>query len=214
MAAPRDGRHASEAHPSGGRRLPSRRPALVSKLLHLLWIWNIITQNALDACVLIDLLQYPEHQEPAKSVVSLLKAAEEGQMDLVTSVLSIAEVCFAASERTRNLEDDVEEKIKKLWRPAASPIRLVEVHELIAREAHKLVRYEGVPKKWFGIKGPDAIHLMTAQRERVDALVTNDKGLDKCGKQLGLQVCQPLDLASQSDSPTSLFSEGNDSKAE
>lgn len=96
---------------------------------------------------------------------------------LVTSVLSIAEVAFAANERdTVTLDPDIEAKIAKLWE-AGSPIKLVELYELIAYRAQKLMR-AAIPHKW-KLRPADAIHLATADQLKVSEFHTYDEGLDK-----------------------------------
>ena len=84
----------------------------------------------------------------------------------------------------------MEAKIARLWHPASSPIRLVDVHELICRDTVKLLR-SGIEKGWARTKGVDGIHLVTAQRERVDEFWTSDGGMDKWGPLLGFTVCAP-----------------------
>jgi len=72
----------------------------------------------------------------------------------------------------------------------SSPIRLIDVHELIAREALKLLR-DGIANGWAKTKGVDAIHLATARREGVQEFVTTEKAMNKWAAVLGFKVCAP-----------------------
>jgi len=96
---------------------------------------------------------------------------------LITSVLSITEVAYATIERESALLDiATEEQIAKLWE-AGSPIKVVEVYELIALKAQQLMR-KAITNKW-SLKPPDAIHLATADQLGVKEFHTYDEGLDK-----------------------------------
>lgn len=96
---------------------------------------------------------------------------------LITSVLSITEVAFAASEQVNGvLDPSVEERISKLWN-ASSPIRIVELYELIALKAQQLMR-AAIKNRW-SLKPADAIHLATADQLKVSAFHTYDEPLFK-----------------------------------
>lgn len=95
----------------------------------------------------------------------------------ITSVLSITEVAYATIERDNALLDvATEAQISKLWE-AGSPIKLVEIYELIALKAQQLMR-RAITYKW-SLKPPDAIHLATADQLGVKEFHTYDEGLDK-----------------------------------
>ncbi|MEX2387535.1 MAG: PIN domain-containing protein [Phycisphaeraceae bacterium] len=147
----------------------------------------------LDACVFIDLIECDEDQEPAKTIIAVLNEADKqsGRFKVVTSYLTVVEVLWAKHEADNHqIDPDVEMKINALWHPD-SPVHLVEVHELIARDAQKLLR-DGLKKKWKKTKGNDAIHLITAKREGATEFFTNgEQAMKKWGKLLGFDVCKP-----------------------
>ena len=100
------------------------------------------------------------------------------KIQLVTSILSVAEVAWAKIEQDGKLLDlDTESKINKLWE-VGSPIEVVEFYELIAEDAKRLIR-TGIPRGW-SLKPPDAIHLATADRLKVSEFHTyDDQKLEK-----------------------------------
>ena len=62
----------------------------------------------------------------ASVVASLLEDAERGRIELLTSVLSVTEVAFVASEHASGDPDADENAIAQLW-IAESPIKLVDL---------------------------------------------------------------------------------------
>src|SRR5579859_8179649 len=112
-----------------------------------------------DACVFIDLIEHPADQEPAKTIAAILEAAENGECEVVTSTVTIAEVWHAKSEIDHRAPDpEVARKISQLWNPTSSPVQLIDFHELIAREAVAILR-SGIDKGWRKTRGVDGIHL-------------------------------------------------------
>jgi predicted nucleic acid-binding protein len=106
----------------------------------------------------------------ADTVQTLLDEARRGQIEILTSTLSIAEVAFGAHERDHGLTEAGEEAIDHLWAPA-SPIILVDVSQAVTRSARTLIRkakIDGVG----GLRGADAIHLATARMFGCDELFT------------------------------------------
>lgn len=127
-----------------------------------------------DACVPLSYVNgIPERVQHIEPLMH--KSGKEFQ--IVTSVLSITEVAFAATEQAKRvLDPDTEEKIAKLWRPG-SPILIVDFYELIALRAQRLMR-AAIIKGW-SLKPADAIHLATADQLKVLEFHTYDNGLDK-----------------------------------
>ena len=159
----------------------------------------------IDANPLIDFLEHPIDVEPAKTVAAMIQAAEDKRIDLVTSVLTIAEVFKAKHELDgKALDPTVQRKIEGLWHPDASPIRLVEVSELIAREANALLR-RGMEQGWAKTKGADAIHLVTATRERATVFLSSEKASTKWGDVYGFRVCRAYYLPGDEAGPPDLF---------
>ena len=121
--------------------------------------------------------------------------AQSGQCKLISSWLSVAEVCFAAHEKIgKKLDDSVDEKLKHLWHPA-SPLHLIEVHETLVRDAHMLIR-KHIEHGWAATRGADAVHLVTAHRESVDQFWCTEHNMNKWAEVLGFEVCEPHDLDS------------------
>ena len=123
-------------------------------------------------------------------IEAILDDLDHGEVEIHTSVLSIAEVAFAESEkRERQLSEDVEAKIEKLWVPP-SPIKLDEISQHIANDAKAFMR-QTILKGW-SLKPLDAIHLATAKRREVDEFQTYDVDrLSKYSKITGYPIVQP-----------------------
>lgn len=123
-------------------------------------------------------------------IEAILDDCDHGDVEIHTSVLSIAEVVFADSEkRGRQLSDEIEAKIQKLWVPP-SPIKLEEVSQHVANDAKTFMR-QAILKGW-SLKPADAIHLATAKRREVDEFHTYDvKKLSKFSEITGYRIVQP-----------------------
>jgi predicted nucleic acid-binding protein len=131
-----------------------------------------------------------EHPTRVDAIQMLLDQALEKRYQLYTSVATIAEVAFAATEKTgQALDPKVEEVMDELW-SLASPITVVELFPEIAIRARTLVRDGMVTNR--RIKPFDAIHLATAAHLKVDALITyNLADFDRWGADLAMRVEQP-----------------------
>lgn len=142
-----------------------------------------------DACVLLSYINgIPDRLPTIEELIRLSRASE---FEIVTSVLSQAEVAFAAIEKEQGkLSMGTEEAIDKLWLPG-SPIKTVEFYDLIAREARDIMR-QGIEQGWGSLKPADAIHLATARRMEVSEMHTYDDRLLKWNGRLGFAVVQPL----------------------
>ncbi|MCY2953304.1 MAG: PIN domain-containing protein [Planctomycetota bacterium] len=159
----------------------------------------------LDACIFIDLIECPATQEPAKTIAAVIADAEDEKCNLVTSVLTITEVVYAKHEiNQKAIDPAIEVKLDHLWHPSGSPIQLVDVHELIVREANRLLR-DNLKRGWTKTRGNDAIHLVTAKREFVDEFFTNEKAMEKWGEVLGFKVCAPHSVPLPQEESGSLF---------
>lgn len=142
-----------------------------------------------DACVFTAYIG----DEPGRADVvhQLLQQCDAGEIEVFTSLLSLAECAFAEIEKTKNeLSLDTLEKIDALWHPP-SKIKIIEIHELVAIEARDLVRI-GV-SKGISLKGADAIHLASAKRvEECKRIFTyDDKHLPKWETALGMPIGNP-----------------------
>jgi predicted nucleic acid-binding protein len=144
-----------------------------------------------DACVFIDLIEHPAHEEPAKTIAAIIADAEDGRFEIITSTVTIAEVWHVKAEVDQKAPDEkVELLISRLWNPASSPIQLIDFHEIVAREAAALLRH-GIKNGWKGTKGVDGIHLATAKREGADELFTTDPKMPRWKDILGLKYIGP-----------------------
>ena len=90
-----------------------------------------------DACVL--LAYVGDEAGRADIVLAMLDASRRGEIEVLTSVLSVAEVAYGGLERDAGLTAAGEAEIDKLWAPA-SPITLVDVSEPLARTARSSIR--------------------------------------------------------------------------
>ena len=157
---------------------------------------DALTRIYWDADVLVSYIE--DNPQRAPMIGGLLAQARSNEVELLTSVISIAEVAFVETERLREaLSPDIEQRIDGLW-AAGSPVKTVEVYPLIAQRARNLIR-QGVPLGWSGLRAHDAIHLATAQQLRVDAIHTYDGKWTKYAEIIGIPISEP-----QSDKPTLL----------
>lgn len=140
-----------------------------------------------DSCVFLSAID--AHPERAPIITQLLDECTSGKHDIFTSHLSIAEVCFAKTEKVaREINLEVEEKIAKLWNEE-SPVKMVEVHEVVARNAIGLIRQ--ALSRGFGLKPADAIHLATAKLWNVEEFHTYDEKLFKYAGVMGFRIVMP-----------------------
>ena len=149
-----------------------------TKLKRLYWDSNVFL-SAINA-----------NPERLLVIEAILDDCDHGDVDIHTSVLSIAEVAFAESEqRNRLLSQEIQAKIEKLRLPP-SPIKLDEVSQHIANDAKNLMR-QAIVKGWV-LKPPDAIRLATAVRRGVDEFHTYDLGrLSKFSEITRYPIIQP-----------------------
>lgn len=113
----------------------------------------------LDANVFIAYLANEPGRGPV--VASLFEDAKRGRIELLTSVLTVTEVAFVASEQTSSNPNAEEDAIAKLWVPE-SPVKLTDISMRVAERAREIVRVtnrSGIR----GVKPPDAIHLASAE---------------------------------------------------
>lgn len=124
-----------------------------------------------DSCVLLSFLN--NHPERAPNIEVFLHEAEEGRIEIVTSIITLVEVAFTRTESDGPILTPAEElRIDGLWNDG-SPVALVEFHPQIAREARALVRK--AKEGGLGLKPLDAIHLATGIRMEVDEVHTYDE---------------------------------------
>lgn len=140
-----------------------------------------------DACVFLSYVNGLPDRLP--DIDALLAEARRGEIDILTSTISMVEVAFGRVEQDQTaLSTEVEAKINRLWEPQ-SPVKMVEFHRLIAEDAQRLMR-SGIPEGW-SLKPMDAIHLCTARRTECGAFHTYDGRLEKWTSKVGLPIGNP-----------------------
>ena len=140
-----------------------------------------------DACCFVSYIA----RDPARfqDLEPIMDEANALKHDLFTSVLSVVEVAFCPNEKQKKqLSEEACRKIGNLWK-ASSPVKLVELHPLIAEEAQGLLRAK-IPTG-LRIKPADAIHLATAKHMKVDVIHTYESRWKKWGDVIGIKVEEP-----------------------
>jgi predicted nucleic acid-binding protein len=140
-----------------------------------------------DACVFLSYVNGIPDRLP--DIDAMLDAGRKGEVELITSTVSITEVAFGKVEQDgRELQADVGDKISALWRPG-TPVRLVDFHEAIGDTAKQLMRESLASGR--KLKPMDAIHLSTALHMSADEFVTYDERLSAFGPSVGFGVGPP-----------------------
>jgi predicted nucleic acid-binding protein len=143
-----------------------------------------------DACIHLSLINGIPERLPA--IEALIEEARRGDVLIYTSTVSLTEVAYAAIEKDNHaLNDDIEQKIDEMFADR-EVLKVVEYHELIAREARRKIR-QAVEKGW-SLKPMDAIHLATAARIGVTEFHTYDDRLLKYKGQMGFLIREPASL--------------------
>jgi predicted nucleic acid-binding protein len=143
-------------------------------------------------------LAYVGNEEGRADVVqALLDEARRGEVEIVTSVLSIAEVAYGAHERDQGLTEAGEEAIEQLWTPA-SPVTLVDVSQAVTRNARTIIRQAKI-QRLSGVRGADAIHLATARMFGCDEFATYEGEARRTTWQqiTGISVSEPFTKSPQ-----------------
>ena len=120
---------------------------------------------------------------------ALLNLAERREVLIVTSVISLTEVAYAAYEKEEGqIDAAVEAAIDALFEDR-SVVALVEYHELVARQARGLMR-AAIAQGW-SLRPVDAIHLASAKVGEASKVQTYDERLFKFSVLLDIPVEQP-----------------------
>lgn len=135
----------------------------------------------------------------ADRVQTLLDEGRRGEIEIVTSVLSIAEVAYGAHERDHGLTEAGEDAIEQLWTPG-SPITLVDVSQAVTRHARKMIR-RAKTQNLSGLRGADAIHLATAHMFGCDVIFTYEGEARRARWQLiaDITISEPVTNTPQLD---------------
>lgn len=142
-----------------------------------------------DADVLLAFINDEENR--VEHIRALLTDAQNGEVSIFTSILSVTEVAFAAHEKAEGaLSTDADDAISELWKPN-SPITRVDFHLAIAQRSRELMR-EAITRGWKRPKGPDAIHLATAENVEAARLHTyNLADFERWAPVIGMTVENP-----------------------
>ena len=113
--------------------------------------------------------------EPTRAAVvaGLFDDARNGDVELLTSVLSVTEVAFIATGHSSHDSNADEDEISALWTPA-SPIGLTDVSFRIAERARSIIRTARSSGKQV-VKPADAIHLASAEVNECDHFFTYER---------------------------------------
>ncbi len=133
-----------------------------------------------------------DSKERTSIIDTLLEDASNKRVEIITSIVSIVEVSFGATEqRGKPLDAEVERNIARLFAPESSPVGVVELHRHIVERAKRLVR--SAREQGFSLKPMDAIHLGTAQQHGSKEFHTYDlQKLAKFSKETGLTIREPF----------------------
>lgn len=134
-----------------------------------------------DACVFQSYFEGIADRLPILDALLADAAARSRRIDLFTSTVSITEVAYVTYERQRKKPDPaVEQALDALW-DQRDLVRQIEYHEIIAREARRLIR-QGLTSGR-SVKSHDAIHLASAMYLTVDEFHTYDTQLLNLSRQ-------------------------------
>lgn len=132
-----------------------------------------------EACVFIDLLE--KTPDRIGHLLPIIDAAEQDQIVIVTSALTLAEV-----SRLRHLQLDDESVEKTILQFFETPfLYLHPVNRFVAERSRPIIRN-------FGLKPLDAIHVASALMMKVERMHTYDAKILKLdGKIEGLRIEEP-----------------------
>jgi predicted nucleic acid-binding protein len=142
-----------------------------------------------DACLFLDLINVTPGRAETLSRLWDDLLGKEPKALAVTSVLSIAEVAYAAHEKQLHvLNPAALAKIDGFWSPS-SPIEMVEIYPGLAFEARRMMRtaVEGGNS----LRAHDAIHFAAAFRRGCTHFLTFDEKLYKFDCKFGFAVQEP-----------------------
>jgi len=123
-----------------------------------------------------------------ETVMNLLEECDNGNVEIWTSTLSIAEVAKGKIKPGKIIPLKVQRKIDALWEPP-SKIKLIEVTQSVVKEARNVIRAVHGSKKG-GIRSVDAIHVASAIQKEIKELHTYDD-LGKYAEIVDLKIVQP-----------------------
>lgn len=124
-----------------------------------------------------------------ETVLNLLEECDNGNIDIWTSTLSIAEVTRGNTEPGKIVPMKTQNKIDALWDPP-SKIKLLEVTQMVVKEARNVIRaIHGNAKT--GIRSADAIHLASAIQKDIKEVHAYDNAVRSFAEILDLKIVIP-----------------------
>ncbi len=140
-----------------------------------------------DACLFLYFIN--QESEHVSTINALISEAKNGRIQLVTSVISVAEVAFAALEgQHHSLNPDALTQIDQMWNDYPA-VLIVELNPGLARAARDIKRF--ALQYHFKLEINDAIHLATAKYVGADECNTAEDGWFRFQDHLGLPIQHP-----------------------
>lgn len=131
---------------------------------------TVIPKVYWDSCVFTSLIEGTADR--IEVITHLANEAEQGRLEICTSLFTIAEVAFIKlAKNETQIDPAAQEKIDELWKPG-SIVKLYEPHHAIMVASASLVR--DAKLSGFSIKAKDAIHIATAMSIGITSLHTYD----------------------------------------
>jgi predicted nucleic acid-binding protein len=129
-----------------------------------------------------------EEDRVSRVVTSLERATPDGDLEIVTSVLSVAEVASSYSwlEAAEDYQLN-EQRADLLWDD--NRFTLQDLDYEIALDARDFVR--AAREQRLGLKPADAVHLATARALRADVVHTFDRRLFQYSSWLDIPITEP-----------------------
>jgi len=149
-----------------------------------------------DACVWIALIKQENSIKLKDGTIErrysmcreVIKLAEQGKVEIVTSAFTIAEVCKSSDVKSSGV-DNLSTYFDRSY------ILIVPVDKAVGVKAQSM-QTSGIA----GLKPPDAIHLASAHRAAVDELNSFDSDLLKLDETIAgldghpIRICKPAEL--------------------
>ncbi len=128
-----------------------------------------------DSCCFLEWLLGPNpvHHEREPLLMAVMAEVDAGHVELMTSMITIAEVAYVAYEKPNNFSDETLAKIDALWMPK-SGVRVVDCDRVIAKLARTLQRKAAIANVE-RFHPYDAIHIATAMQHGAVELQTFDE---------------------------------------
>ena len=146
----------------------------------------------IDTCCFIDLVKVEigqavetNKEQDARHIKKLFEANRDGEVEIFTSTLTIAECSHAGEEA---VSDTVKSQFTRLLM-SGQYVRLVQMTPFIAEDARDLRWKHGI-----ALKGADSIHVASALDRKCSEMLTGNGRIGRLGKagsrlqQLGLSV--------------------------